>query len=294
MQQQGEKMSLTPADGHNAELSRTNLGESGSRAEERAEEVDRLLDLVEDDLVRHIEERDELRDRTEALRNRESVLEKADAKLRQREAELRQQAAELRQQGAVFQQQASELRQQDAAVQQQAAEVRQLEAAVAQQAAELRQLEAAINKREAALHQQRNRGHLGTARRRVEQPRATVSEEQRFTAVRKVGGANTDPEWTAIRSAADLLGADLLGDPVTETVQQQWTRTTEIDPADAEVTEIEDAELETTEAEELRQLQAENAQLNHVNDVLKAAVARFAAGMPSGQIVDDLDDLRDG
>lgn len=289
-------MSLTPADGHNADMSR-NVGDRDSQAEDRAAEVDRLLDLVEDDLVRHIEERDELRDRTDALRNREAILDKADAKLRQREAELRQQAAELRQQGAVFQQQAGELRQQDAAVQQQAAEVRQLEAAVAQQAAELRQLEAAISKREAALHQQRGRGgHLGTARRRVEQPRPTANDEQRFTAVRKVAAPNNDPEWTAIRSAADLLGANLMGPGITETVQQQWTHTTDADPEDAEVTEIDDDDVVLPAAAELKrlhELQEENAQLNHVNEALKAAVARFAAGLPdTEQVPDDLDDFR--
>ena len=59
--------------------------------------------------------------------------------------------------------------------------------------------------------------------------------------------------------------SDRLGNEVTETVQHQWTRTNDPGPITAH-----------DEAAEMEQLQQQNAELNRVNNILKAAAALFA------------------
>ena len=274
-------MSLTPADVRNAVFSKPRLGERGYCEEE----VDLLLELVEDELVRHIEEKEQLRKLIATLRDRTDRRAKADAELREWDAELRRwdadivaQESELRRYDAALKKRAEELRRHEAALENRAAQLRQSEATLAQKAIEIRQ--SSGRSTEPAVHQ-----HHGVVRQngtvihaRLDQQRSGVSEEQRIMAVRTVAGAHGkhDLEWMAIRSVAD--GA---GNGVTETVQQQWTCTTETDQGERSVTSI--------EAAQVKQLQEENAQLMHVNGILKAAAARFATELHDHPLtVDDL------
>ena len=249
-------MSLTPVDIHNVVFRRSRIGTRGYREED----VDLVLELVEDELVRHIEEKDELRKVIAVLRNRDAAYQKTDAELRQWDGELRQWDAELRQWDHELRKQEAELRRYQAALKQKAAQLRRYETT-------RQQRKAALQHKEAALHPQESvvRRNGGPVRGRREQQRAAVSEEQRITAVRTVAGVHgkRDMEWTAIRTVADLLGHGM-----TETVQQGWTRTTETDQGSPWMTSIESAQM--------RQLQQENAVINRVNEILKAAAALFA------------------
>ena len=79
-------MALTPADVHNIAFSRPRIGKRGYNEQE----VDLFIDLVEQELVRHLEEESELRSRNAELRSRDGGLQKREAELCQREAALRQ------------------------------------------------------------------------------------------------------------------------------------------------------------------------------------------------------------
>lgn len=242
-------MSLTPRDVHNAVFSRPRVGERGYREDE----VDRLLEFVEDELVRHIDEKEQLRNRLAALREQDAALGDLDDDFDQREAELSEWDAELRHQDD---------------------ELRRYEAVLQRREAELREHEATLQRRQAALSQQERRiRQSGTIMRaRVEQQRAAVSREQRITAVRTVAGAygQQDTEWTAIRTVAEH-GVN----GVTETVQQQWTRTTESEPDES-------GGLTAIESAQMRQLERENAELSRANEILKAAAAQLAAEVKGG------------
>ncbi len=62
-------MALTPADVHNVAFSRARVGKRGYSEQE----VDLFIDLVEQELIRHIEEDAELRHRNAELRNRDAI-----------------------------------------------------------------------------------------------------------------------------------------------------------------------------------------------------------------------------
>ncbi len=85
-------MALTPADVHNVAFSRARVGKRGYSEQE----VDLFIDLVEQELIRHIEEDAELRHRNAELRNRDGGLKKREAELAQREAALHEHEVELR------------------------------------------------------------------------------------------------------------------------------------------------------------------------------------------------------
>jgi DivIVA domain-containing protein len=156
-------MALTPADVHNVAFSRPRIGKRGYSEQE----VDLFIDLVEQELIRHLEEEGDLRNRNAELRNRDGGLQKREALLREREAELREREStlnqhesqvqkhekQLRQHEGQLAQRASQLAQQPTPLPQQVAQLRHREAEAAQQEARLAQHDAQLAQREAELAQ---------------------------------------------------------------------------------------------------------------------------------------------
>ncbi|WAC92192.1 DivIVA domain-containing protein [Mycobacterium sp. Aquia_213] len=163
-------MALTPADVHNVAFSRARIGKRGYSEQE----VDLFIDLVEQELIRHIEEDAELRHRNAELRNRDGGLKKREAELAQREAvlhehesevrrheveirkhedQIRHQEAQLAHRGTPLPQQVAQLRHREAQVAQREAQFAQHEAEVAQHEAQLAQRESELRRREAELNQ---------------------------------------------------------------------------------------------------------------------------------------------
>ncbi|CDO91008.1 DivIVA domain-containing protein [Mycobacterium triplex] len=163
-------MALTPADVHNVAFSRARIGKRGYSEQE----VDLFIDLVEQELIRHIEEDAELRHRNAELRNRDGGLKKREAELAQREAilheheskvrrhevevrkheeQLRHQEAQLVHRGTPLPQQVAQLRYREAQVAQREAQFAQHEAEVAQHEAQLAQRESELRRQEAELNQ---------------------------------------------------------------------------------------------------------------------------------------------
>jgi len=245
-------MPLTPADVHNVVFSRPRFGKRGYREDE----VDLFLDLVADELTRHIKNQDELRQRNAELRERNALLEKATADLREWDAKLRSRRDELRRHEEVIRRKAHQLRRYEAAL-----------------ASEQRQLEAPRQQRQVALPHRADtsRPRQPAVPARQDRQPAAISEEQRITAVRAIAGAygKHDLEWMAIRSVAERVG-----ERMTETVQQQWTRTTNAEPPGGEVIPIESAHLQ--------QLRQQNAELTRVNEMLKTLTALFASEVNGG------------
>src|ERR1700741_3162005 len=93
-------MALTPADVHNVAFSRPRIGKRGYNEQE----VDLFIDLVEQELTRHITEDSQLRKRNGALKQREVELAQREAKLGEREGvrrrQVRKHEGELRRQKA--------------------------------------------------------------------------------------------------------------------------------------------------------------------------------------------------
>ncbi|BAX94589.1 DivIVA domain-containing protein [Mycobacterium shigaense] len=149
-------MALTPADVHNVAFSRARVGKRGYNEQE----VDLFIDLVEQELIRHIEEDAELRHRNAELRNRDGGLKKREAELAQREAALQQRESELRKREAQTRKhqaqlahQESQLAQRATPLPQQVAQIRYREAQVAQREAQFAQHQAHLAQEEAQLAQ---------------------------------------------------------------------------------------------------------------------------------------------
>jgi DivIVA domain-containing protein len=162
-------MALTPADVHNVAFSRASIGKRGYSEQE----VDLFIDLVEQELIRHIEEDAELRHRNAELRNRDGGLKKREAELARREAAIHEHESEVRRQevevrkhedqirhqetqiahrGTPLPQQVAQLRYREAQVAQREAQFAQHEAEVAQHEAQLAQRESELRRREAELN----------------------------------------------------------------------------------------------------------------------------------------------
>jgi DivIVA domain-containing protein len=149
-------MALTPADVHNVAFSRARVGKRGYSEQE----VDLFIDLVEQELIRHIEEDAELRHRNAELRNRDGGLKKREAELAKREAALQEHEADLRKHQtdvrkheAQLAQQESQLAQRGTPLPQQVAQIRYREAQVAQREAQLAQVQARLAQQDAELAQ---------------------------------------------------------------------------------------------------------------------------------------------
>ncbi|SPM40170.1 DivIVA protein [Mycobacterium numidiamassiliense] len=149
-------MALTPADVHNVAFSRARVGKRGYSEQE----VDLFIDLVEQELIRHIEEDAELRHRNAELRNRDGGLKKREAELARREAalherelEVRKHEAETRKHQAQLSHQEAQLAHRSTPLPQQVAQIRHREAQVAQREAQIAQHQAQLAHQEAQLAQ---------------------------------------------------------------------------------------------------------------------------------------------
>jgi DivIVA domain-containing protein len=155
-------MVLTPADVHNVAFSKPRIGKRGYDEQE----VDMFIDLVEQELIRHLHEEDELRNRCAEFRNRFAGLQNREAELAEREAALSQHESEaqrreneLRKQEAQLEQRAAQLANKVSPLPQQVAQLRHREAQVAQREAELAQHQAQVAQQEADLAQREDALH---------------------------------------------------------------------------------------------------------------------------------------
>lgn len=149
-------MALTPADVHNVAFSRPRIGKRGYNEQE----VDLFIDLVERELMRHLDEESQLRTQCAELRTRDGGLRKREVDLCEREAVLSQHECEvhrhesqLRQQEAHFAQRAAQLAKQGSPLPQQVALLRHREAQVGDREVQLAQHEGHLAQREAQLRQ---------------------------------------------------------------------------------------------------------------------------------------------
>jgi DivIVA domain-containing protein len=250
-------MVLTPADVHNVAFSRPRIGKRGYDEQE----VDLFVDLVEQELIRHLAEEGDLRGRWTKLRNRYGEVQKLEAEFSQREASLSQQESELAQRaaqvakrGAPLPQQLAQLRHREAQASQREARLAQHEAGLREREAELGRWEDELRRREAELQQRSRR----PAQQLRAVPDAAVNgkplDELRSAA--SVHGRH-DMERMAIRAVTDPLG-----NTVTETVHER-TRRSPVDNAPAE----------------LERLREENAELTRSLRLLKSATALLAAAL---------------
>ncbi|WP_454561780.1 DivIVA domain-containing protein [Mycobacterium haemophilum] len=282
-------MTLTPADVHNVAFSRARIGKRGYSEQE----VDIFIDLVEQELTRHIEEDVELRNRNAELRNRDGGLRKREVALAEREAavcqhedQVRQQEIRLRQQETQLSHLEAQLAQRGAPLPQQLAQLRYREAQLAQhqaeltqQEAELAQWESELDQREAELDQRldqqqavASRVGAEVANHQMARPYPPVSQNgangtshrQEGRAVASVHGRH-DMERMAIRAVTDTLG-----NTITETVHERLRRS-DIDHDGSGVA--------SEQFPQLDQLKQQNAELARTNGLLKAAAALLAAAL---------------
>jgi DivIVA domain-containing protein len=149
-------MVLTPADVHNVAFSRPRIGKRGYDEQE----VDLFIDLVVQELIRHLEQEGELRGRVAKLRSRYGELQGREAELCEREialgqheSELHKQENEVRQQEALLAQRIAQLGKRTAPLPQQLAQLRDRKSQVAQREAQLARHDAELGQREDELAQ---------------------------------------------------------------------------------------------------------------------------------------------
>jgi DivIVA domain-containing protein len=302
-------MVLTPADVHNIAFSRPRIGKRGYNEQE----VDLFIDLVEQELVRHLEEEGELRSCNAELRNRDGGLQQREAELcqreaalhqherevhqheehlRQQEAKLAQRAAQLAKQGTPLPQQVAQLRYREAQVAQREAQIAQHEAGHEQQEAKLAQRQAQLDQREAELREQQ-----AELRRRPEQREAVAScvgaeaapnqplrpprQSQQLRAVPKPAGVNGASRLEETRAAAPVHGR--------HDMERMAIRAV-IDTLGNSVTEAVHERTRRTgtgnggpdpayDVSELELLKEENAALERSLGMLKSAAALVAAAL---------------
>lgn len=297
-------MTLTPADVHNVAFSRSRLGKRGYCEQE----VDLFIDLVEQELTRHIEEDAELRNRNAELRNRDGGLHKREMEVAERETELAQQQIALRQYESRVRQQEGQLRQleaeyaqRDAVLSQKETELRHREAQLAQQTAQLAQQESELvqwdnelRRQEAELAQREAEVELRQQQDQQEPVAACVGAEAaapqvlrpyraapQFRGVAQAAAVNGVGHREEVRTVSAMHGrhdmermavravTDVLGNTITETVHERLRRS-DVDHA---------ATADGEPSSELEQLKEKNAELNRSNELLKAAAALLAAAL---------------
>jgi DivIVA domain-containing protein len=271
-------MALTPADVHNVAFSRPRIGKRGYSEQE----VDLFIDLVEQELTRHIAEDAQLRNLNAELRSRDGGLQKREAELAEREAELvereavlrrhvRKHEGELRQQKAEMAEREAKLAEQGTPLRQLIAQLRYREAQVAQREARLQQYQAQLDQREAELAQ----GEAELAQWQTQLRRQEADLRQRLdrhprqlrTALPKPAAVNGTSRLEEMRAVAAVHGrhemermairavTDTRGNTVTETVHER------------------------TRSSELEQLKQQNAELTRSLGLIKSAAAVLAAAL---------------
>lgn len=270
-------MVLTPADVHNVAFSRPRFGKRGYDEQE----VDLFVDLVEQELTRHLQEEGELRSRCAKLRDRFADLQKLQAELSEREAAVGQQESALSQRAALVARQGAPLPQRLAQLRYREAQAGQREAQIARREAELNQWEIELRRQEAEL------------RRRLDEQQAIASgvagqaqlpyrPAQQLKAVPTAAAVNGVPHLEQVRTVAAVHGrhdmermairavTDPLGNTVTETVHER-TRRSPIDDGARRAPSEQHPELE--------RLRHENAELTESLRLLKSAAALLAAAL---------------
>ena len=264
-------MALTPADVHNVAFSRPRIGKRGYNEQE----VDLFIDLVEQELNRHLTEDAQVRKRNGALQKREAELAEREAAIAEREAQLVEREAVLRRQVRKHE---GERRRQKAELAELETKVSQRGTPLPQQLAQLRFREAQVTRREAELveRQAQLRRQAGKLRSRPDQQQAVaarvgveaaVNGSSRLGEMRSVAAVHGrhDVERMAIRAITDTLG-----NTVTEAVHER-TRRSRVEHGGQAVA----AEPST----ELEQLKQENAELAQSLGLLKTATALLAAAL---------------
>jgi DivIVA domain-containing protein len=261
-------MALTPADVHNVAFSRPRIGKRGYNEQE----VDLFIDLVEQELTRHLTEDTRLRKQNGALQKRETELTERETELAEREARLIEREAMLRRQVRKHE---GELRRQKAQIAEMEGKLAQRGAPLPQQLAQLRFREAQVTRREAEIveRQVQLRRQNGKPRPRADQQQLTTAQPAAVNGTPRAGEMRTvaavhgrhDVERMAIREITDTLG-----NTVTERVHER-TRRSRIERGGQAV-----ATEPTTELEQLRE---ENEALAHSLRLLKAATALLAAAL---------------
>jgi DivIVA domain-containing protein len=286
-------MALTPADVHNVAFSRPRIGKRGYNEQE----VDLFIDLVEQELTRHIAEDAQLRNLNAELRGRDGGLQKREAELAEREARLVEREAVLRRhvrrhEGELCQQNA-ELAERDAGLAEREAGLAQRGTPLRQQIAQLRYREAQVAHREAQLEQHKTRlaqreAELGEWQTRLRQQEAELRQrpdrrpQQLRAALAKSAAGNGTSRLEEMRAVASVHArhdmermairavTDTRGNTVTETVHER-TRRSRVDHGGPGVAAAQSTELE--------QLKEENAELARSVGLLKAAAALLAAAL---------------
>jgi DivIVA domain-containing protein len=261
-------MALTPADVHNVAFSRPRIGKRGYNEQE----VDLFIDLVEQELTRHITEDSQVRKRNGALQHREAELAEKEAELAQREAKLSEREGVLRRQVRKHE---GELRKQKAQITEMEGKLAERGTPLPQQLAQLRFREAQVTRREAEIveRQVQLRRQNGKPRQRPDQQQLATAQPAAVNGSSRVGELRTvaavhgrhDVERMAIREITDGLG-----NTVTERVHER-TRRSRIEHGGQAVA--------TDPSTELEQLREENAALAHSLGLLKAATALLAAAL---------------
>ncbi|WP_454561085.1 DivIVA domain-containing protein [Mycobacterium haemophilum] len=254
-------MALTPADVHNVAFSKPRIGKRGYCEEE----VDLFLDLVEEELVGHIERNAELCSLNAELRNRVAGLDKREAELADRQAELAQRYAAVTQRERQVGEQEARLCQQEAAIARREARLREQETEIRERQDRPEPVRPFCVNGDAAMY------HLTQSHQPA--PQSTAPHLQHAVAhgplhsetgrtVSAVHGRH-HMERTAIRAVTDILG-----NRMTETVCE-WMRTSTVNHASSE--------LPSEAVPPLQELMRENAELTRSNGILKAAAALLAA-----------------
>ena len=303
-------MTLTPADVHNVAFSRSRLGKRGYCEQE----VDLFIDLVEQELTRHIEEDAELRNRNAELRNRDGGLHKREVELAERETELAQQQMALRQyesrvrqqdgqlralegeyaeRDAMFAQRENELRHREAQLAQHAAELNRQESELIQWENELRQQEAELAQQESAVELRRGQEQqepvaVGVGAEaatpqvsQVLRPYRPATTSQFRASVTQASAVNGVPHREEVRTVAAVHGRHdmerMAVRAVTDILGNTITETVHerLRRSDIEDTGASDGEP----SNDLEQLKEKNAELNRSNELLKAAAALLAAAL---------------
>jgi DivIVA domain-containing protein len=265
-------MALTPADVHNVAFSRPRIGKRGYNEQE----VDLFIDLVEQELTRHLTEDTQIRKRNGVLQKREAELAARESELAEREARLVEREAVLRRQVRKHE---GELRRQKGRLAELEAKLTERGTPLPQQLAQLRFREAQVARREAEIveRQAQLRRQNGKVRPRADQQQLTAAmpqpaagngasrgEVREMRTVAAVHGRH-DVERMAIREITDMQG-----NTVTERVHER-TRRSRVEHGGQSVA--------TEPCTELEQLREENAALFHSLSLLKGATALLAAAL---------------
>lgn len=284
-------MVLTPADVHNVAFSKPRLGKRGYDEQE----VDLFVDLVERELIRHLDEEAELRSRCAelgdglararqreadlahwetALSQQESDVERRHGEVARREAQLAQREAQLVKKVSTLPQQLAQLRHREA-------QVAEREAAVRERERELREWEDGLSRREAEVPQRVNEppapchdgvaGGSGQAALRV---RDTPAMGMALAKAPAVNGASHlgEAHAVAIRGRHDVERMALRA--VTAPLGGSAHERTRQESADSgALTATRDGSLE------LDQLRKQNAELARAVALLKSAADLVAAAL---------------